>query len=929
MRLPWSLMSGAGRLAELSKTETDPVFAQRLGLLVAAKRAFEVLDTSARLRRAWLARSRVIPSSVSLPVGTMVYIHRKVRPAKGTKLPLLKAQWHGPAFVIGHEGANVWCSYRGTCTKCAAEHVRRASNEESMAYEALPHEDRELLKSLFKGESRSLEYADFAQDRSFRDDFGVLDPRQEQPTRATAPPPVLDPNGEGQEEVAGAEPPASEELPPVPDSPVLGPAADPVPVPPPGPMSEAEATRQLIDIDIARRERLGLPPRSSTAGGGTTTYGPVASNRTGVAFSPYANVTTLEEGEDDVARLFECLTGQAPTLCHGRRESEQRAFSALSAVREQCALAATARRERRWAQFSQEEKKLYTAASDEHWQKWLDNNAAEIILPDEAKKVKSKLASENNLNRILQMRHLFTDKNDGKRTEANPLPIKANDRLLVPGFQDPDLLELRRDAPTAGQHSQHLLFLIGSSKQYRNWRIASSDISGAFLKGDEQQRLLYAYPPQQWSGPSLKGVPPGSLIRLVKGVFGLNDAPRLWWTRLRTFLLSQGCRQSSLDPSLFILEIGGKFEGLLTTHVDDILSVGGAAMTSLLDRIDSEFGFGSKEFDDFRHTGKNIRKDMKTGCIHVSMTAYAENLPQVKIPRDRRNDPEATLTTAEVSELRQVNGGLQWLQRQLRPDLAFAVSVSQGAVSDARVKHLIEAQRLVTHAKKHSSFEIVYQPLDLDHGGFLAISDAGLGGIGEDGEAGTVTDGKVRSQGGYLVVFGDEALAHHGTRGKFNLLDWRSHKLKRVCRSSFAAETLSLAEANDAVQHLRGALLEILSPKANLREWESEVGRWPATLVVDARDCYDHLSKDTSALPTQKALMFDLASIRGSINEGHTKMRWTATENMLSDCLTKAMDPDHLIHILQLGEWSVSYDPTLVNPAIRAKRSTSSTAAEL
>ena len=75
MRMPWSLLTGAGRLAELSKAETNPAFSQRLGILTAAKRAFEVLDTSARLRRAWLSRSRVTPSSMSLPADTLVYIY--------------------------------------------------------------------------------------------------------------------------------------------------------------------------------------------------------------------------------------------------------------------------------------------------------------------------------------------------------------------------------------------------------------------------------------------------------------------------------------------------------------------------------------------------------------------------------------------------------------------------------------------------------------------------------------------------------------------------------------------------------------------------------------------------------------------------------------------------------------------------------------
>ena len=63
-----------------------------------------------------------------------------------------------------------------------------------------------------------------------------------------------------------------------------------------------------------------------------------------------------------------------------------------------------------------------------------------------------------------------------------------------------------------------------------------------------------------------------------------------------------------------------------------------------------------------------------------------------------------------------------------------------------------------------------------------------------------------------------------------------------------------------------------------------------------------------SALPSQKALMFDLASIKGSIAEGHTKLRWTATENMLADALTKhksSMEHTALDSFLETGLFSV------------------------
>ena len=105
MSMPWSLLDHAGKLAEQSRAVHEPQYAKRLGMLTAARRAFEHLDTSQRLRRAWLARSRLTPSSQHLLPGTTVYIYRKVKPRKGTKLPLVKAEWHGPATVVCSSGA--------------------------------------------------------------------------------------------------------------------------------------------------------------------------------------------------------------------------------------------------------------------------------------------------------------------------------------------------------------------------------------------------------------------------------------------------------------------------------------------------------------------------------------------------------------------------------------------------------------------------------------------------------------------------------------------------------------------------------------------------------------------------------------------------------------------------------------------------------
>ena len=99
----------------------------------------------------------------------------------------------------------------------------------------------------------------------------------------------------------------------------------------------------------------------------------------------------------------------------------------------------------------------------------------------------------------------------------------AASRLVIPGhLQDTPFQEDggdRTDAPTVRQLSLHLGLSIVASKR---WPGGVFDVSAAFLRGDEMIEDVYFRPPRE----SLPGVPPGSLTKAKKGIFGLRVAPR-------------------------------------------------------------------------------------------------------------------------------------------------------------------------------------------------------------------------------------------------------------------------------------------------------------------------------------------------------------------------------------------------------------------
>lgn len=212
-----------------------------------------------------------------------------------------------------------------------------------------------------------------------------------------------------------------------------------------------------------------------------------------------------------------------------------------------------ARKEYHWNQLSPERKKLWAEAAITGWKAYTDNSAVEVLSLKQSSEVRRDLARRCELDRIMVPRFVLTDKHDGLRTASHPLPIKASARLVVPGYQDRANLEgqLRRDAPTGSRLAQHFLFCIASF--HTAWVIISADVKAAFLKGDPYVgRELYLTNTSPKNSPSTPLLP-GQLARVLKGVFGLADAPREWWLRLSRAMEDYSWSRSLIDAAMWCL----------------------------------------------------------------------------------------------------------------------------------------------------------------------------------------------------------------------------------------------------------------------------------------------------------------------------------------------------------------------------------------
>jgi hypothetical protein len=83
---------------------------------------------------------------------------------------------------------------------------------------------------------------------------------------------------------------------------------------------------------------------------------------------------------------------------------------------------------------------------------------------------------------------------------------------------------------------------------------------------------------------------PNRVYKLSKALYGLKQVSRVWYARLKTFLLNHGYVMGSLDKTLFTLKHGNDFL-LVQIYVDDIIFGGSShsLVSSFQAMMENEF----------------------------------------------------------------------------------------------------------------------------------------------------------------------------------------------------------------------------------------------------------------------------------------------------------------------------------------------------
>ena len=147
----------------------------------------------------------------------------------------------------------------------------------------------------------------------------------------------------------------------------------------------------------------------------------------------------------------------------------------------------------------------------------------------------------------ISVRWIVTKKN---KTKINI--FKAT--LVARGFEEMEKDNIRKDSPTCCKEKFRIVLSIIVSFE-RNIH-SLDDIESAFLQRQSIKRNVFLKPPPE--GDTI------NLWKLLVTVYGLCDAPRAWYLKVKEVLEKAGARKSKFDDAIFYWYHNDKLEGILS-----------------------------------------------------------------------------------------------------------------------------------------------------------------------------------------------------------------------------------------------------------------------------------------------------------------------------------------------------------------------------
>lgn len=419
--------------------------------------------------------------------------------------------------------------------------------------------------------------------------------------------------------------------------------------------------------------------------------------------------------------------------------------------------------------------------------------------------------------------------------------VKA--RLVARGYEE--MSNIQSDSPTVAKTVMRILLSVAASK---NWSLAATDITAAFLQGREIERDIFIQPPIEIR---IKGI----IWRLKRCLYGLNDAAREFYLSVSEQMMKLACNQSTLDHSLYYKHSpNGDLQGIMISHIDDFLHGGiSSFQNSVMKPLRQRFIAGKLVEGEFKYVGFQIAQNNEG--IVLNQFDYIESISIPVISHGRLAQKRSVLNVNEQTLFRSLVGSLNWIVQGSRPDLAFDLIDLSTKLNSATIDDFCRAIKVLKRAKDCQSAVKFSNLGDYKNWEILVYTDAAHANL-SDGVSSTSA----------MVVFirsGEKCVP----------LSWRCCKIKRVVRSTLAAEALALQEGLEEAIYLQTLLLELTKHKI------------PIIAKVDSNGLCEAIKSTKSV--NDRRLRIDIAAIKQEVGGDVKDVIWCPGCENLANCMTK------------------------------------------
>ncbi|CAI7826000.1 unnamed protein product [Closterium sp. NIES-54] len=385
------------------------------------------------------------------------------------------------------------------------------------------------------------------------------------------------------------------------------------------------------------------------------------------------------------------------------------------------------------------------------------------------------------------------------------------------------------------------------------------DVANAFLYAPVDAEIFVELPHSSHGEPN-------QVCPLLKSLYGIKQAPRLWQQHLHARLIRIGFKQLPHDQGMYRLTKNEDYI-LLIVYVDDLLYIGSTdSITTWFEGELQQDLMLTVSSTVTQYLGLNIREE--ENAIYLSAEKYADTIAKrftitpVAIFTPYRytagNDKggSAPLKPAGIRDYQKKLGCLLFAAVTCRPDLSYSASQLATYLKRPEAEHLAELDCALHYFVSTPTVSLTYHKNATAPPKLISYVDADHAGDSDNR----------RSRTGYIYRF-----------EPIGPISWQSSKQELIALSSAEAEYIALCSATKEGLYLRELLEE-----AKLAELPN------FTLFCDNQSAIRIANKNGFANRT-KHIALRYFFVKDEIEKGRLELSYCPTSEMAADYLTKKL----------------------------------------